>query len=161
MARMLVQGVDVWLNTPRKPQEASGTSGQKAAINGALNLSIADGWWAEGFNGENGFLIDGGVATEVSAGGAESNGNGGAATAGAAPETATLEDAQDDLDAQALYKELETRVIPFFFAGPLPGSSEPWVQMMKASIASITPRFSARRMAQEYAFRVYGPAARS
>lgn len=156
MARILVQGVDVWLNTPRKPLEASGTSGQKAAINGALNLSIADGWWAEGFSGDNGFLIDGGdaetVATDAGEDGAEK-----------APtvDTAGLEERQDDLDAQALYRELETRVIPFFYGGRTPGSSPEWVRMMKESIATIAPRFSARRMVRDYAVRVYGPAARN
>jgi starch phosphorylase len=158
MARMLVQGVDVWLNTPRKPQEASGTSGQKAAINGALNLSIADGWWAEGFNGENGFLIDGGEATlqePVPGEGPEDP-----ATA-LSQAYAKMEETQDQLDSQALYRELETRVIPFFFGGSTPGTSAEWTRMMKASIATIAPRFSARRMARDYALRVYGPAARN
>ena len=162
MARMLVQGVDVWLNTPRKPQEASGTSGQKAALNGGLNLSIADGWWAEGFNGENGFLIDGGVAMapELPVGDANSAGsNGTGVPAATAP--ASMEDIQDQLDSQALYRELETRVIPFFFGAPQPGASGDWVRMMKASIATIAPRFSARRMAWDYAVQVYGPAARN
>ena len=157
VARMLVQGVDVWLNTPRKPLEASGTSGQKAAINGALNLSIADGWWAEGFDGENGFLIDGGEATDPLPGAGESED---AATAAALAQS-RLEDAQDHLDAQALYRELETRVIPFYFAAKAPGASHEWTHMMKASIATIAPRFSARRMARDYALRVYGPAGRS
>jgi starch phosphorylase len=158
MARMLVQGVDVWLNTPRKPLEASGTSGQKAAINGALNLSIGDGWWAEGFDGENGFLIDGGEATAspVPAGESEED-----VAAAAAVAQSRLEEAQDQLDAQALYRELETRVIPFFFAAKTPGASPEWTRMMKASIATIAPRFSARRMARDYALRVYGPAART
>ncbi len=158
MARMLVQGVDVWLNTPRKPLEASGTSGQKAAINGALNLSIADGWWAEGFDGENGFLIDGGEATVAPS------------VNGDSPEdpalAATLsqikvEEQQDLLDAQALYRELESRVIPYFFGTRVPGASPEWTRMMKASIATIAPRFSARRMARDYALRVYAPAAKN
>jgi starch phosphorylase len=157
MARMLVQGVDVWLNTPRKPLEASGTSGQKAAINGALNLSIADGWWAEGWNGDNGFLLDGGEATASAIGDGE-------LPAGSPSDEALalvrLEEAQDHLDAQALYRELETRVIPFFFAAASPGASPEWIRMMKASIASIAPRFSARRMVRDYIQRVYGPAAK-
>ena len=156
MARLLVQGVDVWLNTPRKPLEASGTSGQKAAINGALNLSIADGWWAEGFSGDNGFLIDGGdaagVVTEPGEDGAER---------ATPPDTAGLEERQDELDAQALYRELETRVIPWFYGGRAPGASPEWIRMMKESIATIAPRFSARRMVRDYAVRVYGPAARN
>jgi starch phosphorylase len=158
MARMLVQGVDVWLNTPRKPLEASGTSGQKAAINGALNLSIGDGWWAEGFDGENGFLIDGGEATPAPATPGESPEDP-AVAAGLAH--MNLEEAQDQLDAHALYRELETRVIPFFFGAKMPGASPEWTRMMKASIATIAPRFSARRMARDYALRVYGPAARN
>ncbi len=158
MARMLVQGVDVWLNTPRKPLEASGTSGQKAAINGALNLSIADGWWAEGYDGENGFLIHGGDAVPSETAPAETPEDPAAAASLA---QIALEEAQDQLDAQALYRELETRVIPFFFGGNAPGGSAEWIRMMKASIATIAPRFSARRMARDYALRVYGPAARS
>ena len=152
MARILVQGVDVWLNTPRKPLEASGTSGQKAAINGALNLSIADGWWAEGYDGENGFLIDGGEATAPSpVEHAEENGG--------ARET-NLDEMQDSLDASALYRQLESNVIPGFYGPNGPGASPDWVRRMKASIATIAPRFSARRMARDYAMRVYGPAAR-
>jgi starch phosphorylase len=158
MARILVQGVDVWLNTPRKPLEASGTSGQKAAINGALNLSIADGWWAEGFDGENGFLIDGGEATEAEAPPGETAQD--PATATALAET-RLEEAQDGLDAEALYRELETRVVPYFFAARVSGTSPEWTRMMKRSIATITPRFSARRMARDYLFKVYGPTVRS
>ncbi|MBK5255409.1 MAG: alpha-glucan family phosphorylase [Vicinamibacteria bacterium] len=158
MARMLVQGVDVWLNTPRKPLEASGTSGQKAAINGALNLSIADGWWAEGWNGDNGFLIDGGEAAP---------GPSGEGPLPEGPVSATAlaqvqrEEAQDHLDARALYRELETRVIPFFFAGASPGASPEWTTRMKASIASIAPRFSARRMVRDYLLRVYAPASKN
>ena len=158
MARMLVQGVDVWLNTPRKPLEASGTSGQKAAINGALNLSIADGWWAEGYDGENGFLIDGGDAPPAEFAPGESPQD---PLAAAALAQIKLEESQDALDAQALYRELETRVIPYFFGAAVPGASTEWTRMMKASIATIAPRFSARRMARDYALRVYGPAARN
>ena len=157
MARMLVQGVDVWLNTPRKPLEASGTSGQKAAINGALNLSIADGWWAEGYDGENGFLIDGGEATPPEATPGETSED----PAPAPVSQMKLEETQDQLDSQALYRELETRVVPFYFGAKVPGASAEWTRMMKASIATIAPRFSARRMARDYALRVYGPAARS
>ena len=156
MARMLVQGVDVWLNTPRKPLEASGTSGQKAAINGALNLSIADGWWAEGFDGENGFLIDGGEATLPAP--AEETA---VEPASGALAQIKLEETQDVLDAHALYQELENRVVPFYFGGKSPGASVEWTRMMKASIATIAPRFSARRMVRDYAVRVYGPAART
>lgn len=155
MGRMLVQGVDVWLNTPRKPLEASGTSGQKAAINGALNLSIADGWWAEGFSGENGFTIEGG---EPALPANETNGSEDPASAALAQ--VRREEAQDQLDALALYRELETRVVPYFFEGGSPGASPEWLRMMKASIASIAPRFSARRMVRDYLVKVYGPASR-
>lgn len=154
MARILVQGVDVWLNTPRKPLEASGTSGQKAAINGALNLSIADGWWAEGFSGDNGFLIDGGEATIPAA-------EDGATEAGAGSGGLSLEERQDEIDARALYEQMENRVVPLFYGGKAPGASPEWVRMMKESIATIAPRFSARRMVRDYALRVYGPAARN
>jgi starch phosphorylase len=157
MARVLVQGVDVWLNTPRKPLEASGTSGQKAAINGALNLSIADGWWAEGYDGENGFLIDGGDAASMPL---PENAEGTDAK-GLPPREISVEDLQDQLDAAALYRELESKVVPLFYGGSGPGASPEWVRMMKASIATIAPRFSARRMARDYAMRVYGPAARN
>jgi starch phosphorylase len=157
MARMLVQGADVWLNTPRKPLEASGTSGQKAAINGALNLSIADGWWAEGWNGDNGFLIDGGEAAP-GGNGNESLPEGSEAEAG---DRVKQEEAQDQLDAEALYRELETRVIPFFYGTASPGAAPEWARMIKASMASIAPRFSARRMVRDYVVKVYSPASKN
>jgi len=129
---MLVQGVDVWLNTPRKPLEASGTSGQKAAVNGVLNLSILDGWWPEGYNGENGWAI-----------GEE--------------EDAAEEWQQDQQDAISLYSTLEERVIPTFYRRENGGCPRQWVAMMKQSIVSIGPRFAASRMVREYAERAYVP----
>jgi starch phosphorylase len=134
IGRMLVQGCDVWLNTPRRPQEASGTSGQKAPINGGINLSILDGWWAEAYRGDNGWAI----------GGAEVDPD---------PE------AQDKADAAALYPLLENEVVPRFFERDehsLPGK---WVQTMKASIESVVPHFSAHRMVRDYVEGSYLPAA--
>ena len=134
MGRMLVQGCDVWLNTPRRPQEASGTSGQKAPINGGVNLSIPDGWWAEGQRGDNGWSIgDGSVLPEV--------------------------DAQDEADAGALYDLLEREVMPSFYERNGDGLPGRWMALMKASIESIVPAFSAHRMVRDYVERVYLPAA--
>jgi glycogen phosphorylase len=133
MGRMLVQGCDVWLNTPRRPQEASGTSGQKSPINGGINLSIADGWWAEGHRGDNGWVI--GQAAE--------NGD---------------TDAQDRDDAAALYRLLEEEVIPRFFDRGPDGLPHRWIETMKASIESVLPQFSAHRMVRDYVERVYVPA---
>jgi starch phosphorylase len=133
LARYLVQGVDVWLNTPRRPNEASGTSGQKAALNGVLNLSILDGWWCEGFNGRNGWAI-----------GEEMN--------FADP------DLQDRKDAKSLYDLLEYEVIPMYYrersSDSLPAD---WIIMMKESIRTLSPQFSMRRMLKEYAERLYLP----
>jgi glycogen phosphorylase len=129
VARMIVQGVDVWLNTPRRPQEASGTSGQKAAINGALNCSVLDGWWPEAFDGTNGWAI----------------GNG---------ETVEGEERQDFMDAQALYEILEEQVLPAHFErdGGLPRE---WLRKMKRSIATVAPNFSSDRMVRDYVTSAY------
>jgi len=135
MGRMLVQGVDVWLNTPRRPLEASGTSGQKVAMNGGLNFSIADGWWPEGWNGKNGWVI--GDATES---GDEAR--------------------QDSLDASALYETLESNIVPLFYERDPEGLPRGWIQMMKEAIVSLTPDFSASRMVRDYAELGYLPAAR-
>ena len=132
VARFLVQGCDVWLNTPRKPLEASGTSGMKAAINGGLNLSIGDGWWAEGYNGANGWLIDGGSFGD--------------------------DDAVDAADAESLYRLLEEEVVPAFYERDSRGVPLQWVRYVKESIRSVIPHFSARRMGKEYATRMYAPA---
>jgi starch phosphorylase len=131
VGRMLVQGVDVWLNTPRRPMEASGTSGMKAAMNGALNLSIADGWWPEGFDGANGWVIAG--------------------------EEASDETAQDREDALALYHLLEEQVVPAYYERDDKGVPRRWVGMMKEAIATISPRFSSDRMVRDYCERAYLP----
>jgi glycogen phosphorylase len=125
IARFLVQGVDVWLNNPRRPLEASGTSGMKAAVNGAVNLSVLDGWWDEGWNGENGWAI----------GGRETN-----------PD----EGAQDWADAQDLYRILESEVVPRYYERTRSGVPPEWVETMRASMASAIWRFSTTRMLHEY-----------
>jgi glycogen phosphorylase len=134
VAHFLVQGCDVWLNTPRKPFEASGTSGMKASINGTLHLSIGDGWWAEGYTGSNGWLIDGGVASDDPA-------------------------EVDAADAEALYRLLEEEVVPTFYERDAYKMPRRWLQMVKEAIRTTMPRFSARRMVKQYAERLYAPAA--
>jgi starch phosphorylase len=134
IARFLVQGVDVWLNNPRRPLEASGTSGMKAAANGVLNVSVLDGWWDEGFVGDNGWAI----------GGRETN-----------PD----EGAQDWADAQDLYRILEEELIPAYYERDADGLPARWAQLMRNSIASSIWRFSTTRMLHEYTERLYLPAA--
>lgn len=132
VARYLVHGVDVWLNVPRRPLEASGTSGQKVAMNGGLNLSILDGWWIEGFNGENGFAI--GAAED---------------------ENEADEHAIDAQDADALYQVLETEVVPAFYRTGEDNLPVDWIQMMKNSLATLTPQFSSDRMVRDYIEKIY------
>jgi starch phosphorylase len=134
IGRTMAQGCDVWLNTPRRPQEACGTSGQKSPINGGVNLSILDGWWAEGFDGTNGWAIG---SDRVAADPAE----------------------QDHEDAEALYRLLEEEVVPRFYQQDADGARRPWIETMKASIASVVPRFSAHRMLRDYVEQMYLPAA--
>ncbi|PZA06517.1 MULTISPECIES: alpha-glucan family phosphorylase [unclassified Meiothermus] len=134
LARSLVQGVDIWLNTPRRPMEASGTSGMKAALNGALNFSILDGWWAEAFNTRNGWQI------------------------GDERSYAT-EEAQDTADAQALYYTLEYEILPLFYARGAEGTPSGWLNMVRESIKSVGPRFSAARMVRDYLNQYYLPLA--
>ena len=136
IAHFLVQGCDVWLNNPRKPLEASGTSGMKAGINGTAHLSIGDGWWAEGFTGQNGWLIEGH---------ADPNDQG----------------AQDWADAQAIYELLEQQLVPAFYERDERGLPRRWLQVVKQSIRTVLPHFSARRMVKEYVRGMYLPAARS
>jgi starch phosphorylase len=133
VAHFLVQGCDVWLNNPRKPLEASGTSGMKAALNGVPHLSIADGWWDEGFNGVNGWVIDGGVTSDDP-------------------------DAVDAADAAALYRLLEEEIVPAFYDRDAHGVPHRWLTTVKEAIRSVAPRFSARRMVKEYVERMYVPA---
>jgi len=135
VAHFLVQGCDVWMNNPRKPLEASGTSGMKAAINGTPHLSIGDGWWAEGFTGQNGWLIEGQ---------ADPNDHG----------------AQDWADAQALYELIEHRLVPTFYDRGPSGVPHKWVQIVKQSIRTVLPQFSSRRMVKEYVQKMYLPALR-
>jgi starch phosphorylase len=135
VAHFLVQGCDVWMNNPRKPLEASGTSGMKAAINGTPHMSIGDGWWAEGFTGENGWLIEGP---------ADPNDHG----------------AQDWADVQAMYTLLEEQMVPSFYDRGSDGVPHRWLQIVKQSIRTVLPRFSARRMVKEYVRTMYQPAAR-
>ena len=133
VAHFLVQGCDIWLNNPRKPLEASGTSGMKAAINGVPHLSIGDGWWAEGYNNRNGWLIDGG-STDQSY------------------------DAVDAADASALYKLLEESIVPAFYDRDAAGVPRRWLAIVKESIRTVAPQFSARRMVKQYVERMYAPA---
>lgn len=134
IARFLVQGVDVWLNNPRRPLEASGTSGMKAAVNGVVNVSVLDGWWDEGFEGDNGWAI----------GGRETN----------------LDDgAQDWADAQDLYRILEQEVLPRYYERDADGLPTDWLATMRRSVASTAWRFSTSRMLHEYAELLYLPAA--
>jgi len=130
VARYLVQGVDVWLNTPRRPLEASGTSGMKAAANGALNLSILDGWWDEGYSPEVGWAI----------------GNG--------EEYDNVEE-QDAIEGRALYDLLEKEVIPLFYNRGRDGLPRGWIAKMKASMSTLGPMFNAHRMVAEYTERFY------
>ena len=132
VARYLVQGVDVWLNVPIRPMEASGTSGQKVAMNGGLNLSILDGWWIEGYNGVNGFSIG------------ENN-----------DENETDEEKINALDAESLYAVLENEVIPAFYAKDENGMQTEWVRRMKNSLKTLTPQFSSDRMVKDYIEKIY------
>jgi starch phosphorylase len=133
VAHYLVQGCDVWLNNPRRPMEASGTSGMKASVNGTLHLSVADGWWAEGYNGGNGWSVDAGVQHDDVA-------------------------AQDAADADALYRLLETQVVPTYYDRDEHDVPRRWVAMIKEAIRTVAPRFSTRRMVKDYATRMYAPA---
>ncbi|NLF32547.1 MAG: glycosyltransferase family 1 protein [Planctomycetes bacterium] len=133
VSRHLVQGTDVWLNTPRRPYEACGTSGQKALLNGCLNLSILDGWWAQAYDGRNGFAI------------------------GSTDEHAD-EEQQDSRDAGSLYEVLEREVIPLFYDRDARGVPHGWVARQKWAIRSLAWQFSARRMIMDYTRRCYLPA---
>jgi starch phosphorylase len=130
IARHLVQSVDVWLNVPRRPLEASGTSGEKVAINGGLNLSILDGWWLEGYDGTNGFAI----VNEV--------GNADVASV-------------DASDAESLYKVLEEEVVPLYYSRALDGLPHKWILMMKRAMQTLVPAYNSDRMVDEYARNIY------
>ncbi|HEX4978583.1 MAG TPA: alpha-glucan family phosphorylase [Acidimicrobiales bacterium] len=134
VARMLYQGSDVWLNNPRRPQEACGTSGEKAALNGALNCSILDGWWDEMFNGDNGWAIS-------------------------SAETQDDLERRDAVEASSLFDILERQIVPLYyerFEGPVPRR---WVRKVKASLRSLGPQVVASRMVRDYVERLYEPTA--
>ncbi len=134
VARHMIQGVDVWLNNPRRPLEASGTSGQKVILNGGLNLSVLDGWWAEAYDGANGFAIGKGthhVNDEIT----------------------------DRRDSDSLYDVLENEVIPMFYDRDVDGLPREWIQRMMNSIGTLAWRFSAHRMVMDYTTACYVPAA--
>jgi starch phosphorylase len=134
VAKRLVNGVDVWLNNPRRPQEASGTSGMKASLNGAINLSVPDGWWAEAAGSHLGWSI----------------GNG---------ETYDDSEVQDDIEAGALYDLLEHEIVPLFYDRGRDGLPRGWIRMMKEAMKGICPVFNTHRMVAEYAQRFYLPLA--
>ena len=132
LARDLVRGVDIWLNTPRRLQEACGTSGMKASMNGVINLSVRDGWWDEAFNGANGWAIDG--------------------FKGGSP------DEEDRADAEVLYSLLENSIVPLFYDRDRKGIPHGWIAVAKEAIKTINPVFNACRMMKEYVERMYLPA---
>ena len=133
VARHLVQGVDVWLNNPRRPQEASGTSGEKALLNGALNFSILDGWWAEAYDGTNGFAIGQGLGHSVPS-------------------------IQDERDHQALIETLTAEVVPLFYDRDASGLPRGWIARQKSALRSLGWRFNSDRMVMDYVLNSYLPA---
>jgi starch phosphorylase len=130
----LVQGVDVWINTPRRPWEASGTSGMKVLVNGGINLSVLDGWWAEAYNPQVGWALGDGLEH-------------------------TDEDKWDAIEAEQLYNILEQEIVPEFYTRNSNGIPTQWVSRMRESMAQLTPRFSADRTVREYTEQHYLPAA--
>ncbi len=132
IARLLVRGVDVWLNTPRRPREASGTSGMKACMNGVLHLSVPDGWWPEGYNGTNGWMIsDESLSWNY--------------------------EQEDERDSVALYELLEREIIPLYYERDRNGVPHRWLEPVRSAMTSISPQFSARRMMKEYVEEMYLP----
>ena len=132
VARYLVSGVDVWLNNPRRPMEASGTSGEKASVNGVVNFSVLDGWWAEGYNGNNGWAI--GTNAEYDS-----------------------YDAQDTADSKSIYYTLENKIIPAYYNQDERGISKEWIGLMKNSIMSTGAKYSTARMVVDYTKDLYIP----
>ncbi len=135
VARFMVQGVDIWLNTPRRPMEASGTSGMKAAINGAMNVSILDGWWCEGYDSEIGWAIGSGESYDDA-------------------------EYQDMVESQALYNILENEIVPLFYTRAADNLPRAWIHRMKNCIRKLTPMFNTDRMVADYTSQSYVPAAR-
>jgi starch phosphorylase len=132
IARFLTQGIDVWLNNPRRLHEACGTSGMKAAINGIPHLSVRDGWWEEGYNRKNGWSINGD------------------------PEMADKE--QDEIDADAIYRLLEEEIVPLFYERDRDGVPHGWIRLVKEAFRTVVPNFCARRMLKQYVEQMYIPA---
>jgi starch phosphorylase len=128
-AAVLVRGCDVWLNLPRPPLEASGTSGMKSVVNGGLQLSVLDGWWAEGYDGENGWALSGEIDSD--------------------------HQAQDERDAEALHRVLDEHVVPSFYERDADGLPAAWLPRVRSSLRTLGPRFSALRMLSEYTERSY------
>lgn len=135
VARYMVQGVDVWLNTPRRPEEACGTSGMKAAANGALNMSILDGWWDEAYDRDNGWAIGRGEEYEDL-------------------------DLQDDVESRAIYTLLEEEIVPMFYNQGPDNIPKEWVKMMKNSLISLCKYFNTHRMVEDYLIKLYFPASK-
>ncbi len=133
IARYMVQGVDVWLNNPRRPMEASGTSGQKAALNGVPNFSVLDGWWPEAYDGTNGWAIGAGEEFDD-------------------------QEKQAAVDAESLYQALEQELVPLYFDRDGDGVPRGWLKVVKASIRTCAPQFNMRRMVKEYVEKMYVPA---
>ncbi|MFH1615046.1 MAG: alpha-glucan family phosphorylase [Planctomycetota bacterium] len=133
VARFMVQGVDVWLNNPRRPMEASGTSGMKAGMNGVLNMSTLDGWWCEGYTSDNGWVIGAGEAYDDY-------------------------NYQDEVESQAIYNLLENEVVPLFYTRSADNLPRAWIKKMKNSIKQITCRFNTHRMVADYTRKFYNPA---
>ena len=134
LGRHIVQGVDVWLNNPRRPLEASGTSGQKVVLNGGLNCSILDGWWAEAFDGSNGFAIGSGKSH-------------------------VDQNIQDERDAKSLYDVLTQEVVPLFYERDADDLPQKWISRMKRAVRTLGWRFNADRMVMDYVLHTYVPAA--
>ena len=134
LSRYLISGVDVWLNTPRRPMEASGTSGQKASVNGVINFSILDGWWAEGYNQRNGWAI------------------------GTNAEYESYEE-QDNFDSESIYQTLENKIVPMYYDKNENGISRSWMEYMKNSISSTGGKYSTARMLVDYTTNLYMPLA--
>ena len=132
MSRYLISGVDVWLNNPRRPMEASGTSGQKASVNGVINFSVLDGWWAEGYDQTNGWTI------------------------GTNAEYESYE-AQDQADSQSMYRTLEEKIIPIYYDKDRNGMSKKWIEIMKNSIITTGGKYSTARMLVDYTNQLYMP----